>query len=197
MLVLYHSPNSRSSAVIWLLEELGASYKKRIVSIRHDDGSGARDPANPHPHGKVPLLERKGRHVFEFAAIALYLTDLFPEAGCGPGRDDPSRGEYLSWLAWRQGVLEPSMIMRRLKVPYAYGAMGWAPSDEVERVINGLLKRRRFVLGDTFSAADIAVGAVVRIMMKKKVMNETPVLREYVDRLTIRPAFLRALESDS
>jgi glutathione S-transferase len=126
MLTLYHAPKSRSSSIVWLLEELGAPYQKHIVDIRRPDGSGSGtpDPNNPHPHGKVPALDHDGHRVFETAAIALYLTDLFPEKGLGPQVGDPLRGEYLSWLAYRPSVLEPALMMRRLNVPHVQGAMG-------------------------------------------------------------------------
>ncbi len=196
MLTLYHSPKSRSSSIVWLLEELGVPYDTKVVNIRRGDGSGARDPANPHPHGKVPLLEHDGRRVFEIAAITLYLTDMFPEAGLGPKFGDPLRGEYLSWLAYRPGVLEPALMMRRLNVPHVYGTMGWAPAEEVEGVLNETLQKHPYLLGDKFSAADITVGGVVSFMMNFKVMNETPTLKAYSERITARPAFKRAMERD-
>ncbi len=197
MLTLFHAPKSRSSSIVWLLGELGVPYETRIVAIRHGDGTGERDPKNPHPHGKVPLLEHDGHRVFEIAAITLYLTDLFPEKKLGPKVGDPLRGEYLSWLAWRPGVLEPSMLMRRFGVKHVYGTMGWAPADEVESVLNETLKGRQYLLGDEFSAADIMVGGTVNFLMMFKMFNETPVLKEYTARITARPAYKRAMEQDT
>ena len=57
MITLYHAPQSRSSRIIWLLEELGAPYEIRPVSIfRPMSGQGAPDPANPHPDKRVPAI---------------------------------------------------------------------------------------------------------------------------------------------
>lgn len=195
MLTLFHAPKSRSSWIVWLLEELGVPYQLRIVDIRRADGSGARDPANPHPHGKVPALDHDGHRVFETAAIALYLTDLFPEKGLGPQVGDPLRGEYLSWLAYRSGVLEPALMMRRQNVTHIYGAMGWAPADEVEETLNRTLENREYLVGDHFTAADIVIGGAIYYMTMFKVMHETPVLKAYTARLIARPAFKRAMES--
>jgi glutathione S-transferase len=111
---------------VWLLEELGVPYETKLVEIRRADGSGARDPANPHPHSKVPCLQHDGQRGFEIVAITLYLTDLFPEAKLGRRVGDPNRGEYLSWLAYRPGVIKPAMMMRRLSVKHVQGGMGWA-----------------------------------------------------------------------
>ena len=197
MLTLFHAPRSRSGSAVWLLEELGVPYETRMVNIRRADGSGARDAANPHPHGKVPCLEHDGRRVFEIAAISLYLTDLFPDAKLGPRVGDPQRGEYLSWLAYRPGVLEPALMMRRLQVKHVPGAMGWAEAGEVEEVLNSVLSDRQYLLGDVFSAADISVGGTINFLMSVKLLNETPVFKDYAARITSRPAFKRMMEKDA
>lgn len=196
MLTLFHVPKSRSGSIAWLLEELAVPYETKIVGIRRADGTGARDPANPHPHGKVPCLQHDGQRVFEIAAITLYLTDLFPDAKLGPRVGDPKRGEYLSWLAYRPGVLEPAMMMRRLNVKHVQGAMGWAEATEVEEVLGSVLAQRQYLLGDGFSAADIAVGGTINLLMSFKLMNETPVFKDYAARITARPAFKRMMERD-
>ncbi|MGA7541083.1 MAG: glutathione S-transferase family protein [Steroidobacteraceae bacterium] len=196
MLTLYHAPKSRSGSIVWVLEELGVPYATKTINIRRADGSGARDPANPHPHGKAPCLEHDGRRVFEIAAITLYLTDLFPQANLGPRVGDPKRGEYLSWLAYRPGVLEPALIMRRLNVKHVPGMMGWAEAGEVEEVLNSVLAHRPYLLGDEFSAADISVGGTINFMMTFKLMSETPVFKDYTARITSRPAFKRMMEKD-
>ena len=196
MLTLYQSPKSRSDSIVWLLEELGAPYETKTVSIRHADGSGERDPTNPHPHGKVPALLHDGHRVFESAAITLYLTDLYPEKNLAPLPGDPLRGEYLSWLAYRPGVIEPAMIMRHLNVKHIRGMMSWAPAEEVEELLNNTLSERAYLLGENFSAADIAVGGVIDVLLKFKVLNETPVLKAYTETITARPAFKKIMERD-
>lgn len=109
MLTLFHAPRSRSTRFLWLLEELGAPYEVTVVDIKRAGGplagTGARDPRNPHPHGQVPALLDDGALVTESAAIALYLTDKFPQAGLGAGVGDAKRGTYLSWLAYTPGCL--------------------------------------------------------------------------------------------
>jgi glutathione S-transferase len=60
MLTLFHAPFSRSSRLVWLLEELGADHEIHYCDIARMDGSGGRDPANPHPDGKVPALIHDG-----------------------------------------------------------------------------------------------------------------------------------------
>jgi glutathione S-transferase len=135
--------------------------------------------------------------IFESAAIALYLSDLFPEAKLGPRVGEPKRGALLSWLAYRPGVMEPAFIMRRLGVQHMQGAMGWAAAEEVEAFLERLLAENRYFLGDAFSVADIMVGGGIHYLMMFKVMNETPVFKEYAARITARPAFQRMMQKDA
>lgn len=193
MLTLIHKPRTRSNSILWLLEELGAPYETRIVTLKGADGSGARDPANPHPHGKVPALIDDGHMVFEGGAIALYLTDKFPAAKLAPLPGDPLRGEYLSWLFYRPGVMEPAFMERRLNITHIHGAMGWGTPDEVEQVLNDHLARNRFFLGEHFSAADIMVGGAVHYMVMFQMMTATDVVKDYCARITARPAFAKTM----
>lgn len=193
MLTLIHKPQTRSASIVWLLEEIGAPYETRVVTTRTADGKGARDPDNPHPHGKVPALIHDGEIVFESAAIALYLVDLFPEAKLGPRIGEAKRGALLSWLAYRPGILEPAMLERTLKIAHVTGAMGWAEPDEVDQLVNRHLVENKYFLGDTFSAADIMVGGAIHFMIMVKRMAETPVFKEYTGRITSRPAFAKAM----
>lgn len=89
MLRLHHAPRSRSSRIVWLLEELKADCQIVYTTITRQDGSGDEDEANPHPDKKVPALVHDDVLITESSAIVLYLTDLFPEAGLGPQPKDP------------------------------------------------------------------------------------------------------------
>jgi len=197
MLTLIHAPQSRSSSILWLLEEIGAHYEKRIVTIRRGDGSGAADPDNPHPHHKVPALLNDGEFVIESGAIALYLCDLFPEAKLGPKVGEAKRGAFLSWLAYRSAVLEPAMMERRLGLQHIHGAMGWAAPDDVERLLNQHRADKEYFLGNQFSAVDVMLGGAINFMLMFKMMAETPVFRDYRARITDRPAYRRMMELDA
>jgi glutathione S-transferase len=195
MLTLFHAPRSRSFRTLWLLEELGVPYDLRIVNIRRGDGSGAVDPANPHPHGKVPALTDDNALVYETPAIALYLTDRFPEKELGPRIGDESRGAYLSWLAYYTGVVEPSLTARFLKLQHIYGTFGWAPFDDVISYLTRSLEQP-YLLGERFSAADIVIGGSLPLLMSRGIVPESEVLKSYVQRVTARPAFAQAQAKD-
>ncbi|HMH88752.1 MAG TPA: glutathione S-transferase family protein [Steroidobacteraceae bacterium] len=193
MITLYHSPQSRSGSIVWLLEELEVPYQAKIVDFRRADGTGSRDASNPHPHGKVPALVDGDDTVFEGSAIALFLTDKYRTKKLGPAAGDAKRGEYLSWLAYRPGVMEPAILSRRFEIKHVYGAMGWAPADEVEEVLNRHLASRQYFLGDAFSALDILLGGGLHFLMMAKMIKPTPVLTAYAARITDRPGFRKMM----
>ena len=196
MIRLYHAPRSRSFRALWLLEEIGASFELEIVNIRRGDGSGARDPSNPHPHGKVPALQHNSTLIFETTAITLYLTDMFPQSGLGPELGDADRGTYLSWLAYYSGVFEPALTAKFLKIDHIYGTFGWAPFDEVLELLNKTLAAKPYLLGEKFSAVDIIFGGSMPMLMLRGIVPETDTLKAYAARVTSRPSFLRAQARD-
>jgi glutathione S-transferase len=196
MLTLFHAPRSRSFRMLWLLEELGAPYELKIVNIRRADGTGAADPANPHPHGKVPALTDDGELIFESPAIALYLTDKFPAAGLGPRVGETGRGAYLTWLCYYTGVVEPSLTAKFLKIQHIHGTFGWAPFDDVIGYLTGALAAQPYLLGERFSAVDVLIGGSLSFLMGRMV-PESDVFKSYVGRITNRPAFARAQARDA
>lgn len=197
MLTFFHAPRSRSSRILWLLEELDAPYELKIVSIRRGDGSGAADPSNKHPFAKVPALVHDGALIYETPAIAQYLADLYPEKDLAPRIGDPARGPYLTWLAYSTGVLEPAMVCGKLGIKHVPGFMGWGTFDEVLAHFNQSLEGRSYLLGEKFSGADIVVGGTVAFAMQLGMIPETPLLKAYAGRILSRPASARAQAKDA
>lgn len=190
MLTLFHAPQTRSTRIIWLLEELGAPYELRRVGIRYGDGTGpGPDAQNPHPDGKVPALVHGGQLVTESAAVALYLCDLHPGSRLGRALDDPERGAFLSWLVWTECEFGPAL----------YGAaVGMAPQpgavDAVFRRLSAALERGPYLMGDTFSAVDVMIGSGLAWM--RHVLPASESIDAYARRITERPAWRATLERD-
>jgi glutathione S-transferase len=196
MITLYHRPQTRSSRFIFLLEELGAPYKVQIVSTRSRDGTGSVDPANPHPHGKVPAISDDGTVVFESSAITLYLTDKFPANRLGPLNGEPLRAEYLSWLAYYAGVFEPALISKFMKVEVPRVTAGWVALEEVMPAILAQLARGPFWLGSDFSGLDVLFGTTFAQFAQSGMIPESALLEDYAKRVVARPAFARAMARD-
>ncbi len=197
MITLFHRPRSRSSRFIFLLEELEAPYRIQIVTTRNRDGTGAVDPANPHPLGKVPAISDDGEVVFESAAIALYLTDRYPKNDLGPPIGDRDRGAYLSWLAYYTGVLEPAFLSKFMNWDVPRGTAGWVAVDEAMPVVVQQLSRGPYLLGDRFSAADVLYGTTFAMFGQGPLMPSSPVIEDYAKRVVGRPAYERAQQRDN
>jgi glutathione S-transferase len=198
MITLHHAPKSRSSRFIWLLEELGQPYEISLVHLRGREGAEP-DPAyrKIHPHGKVPAIVHDGVVVFESAAIALYLSDAFPDAKLGPRIGDRARGPYLTWLAYYTGVLEPAFVGKALGFTTTNSTTGWASTDEVIAYIIGRLKSGPYLLRDAFSTADILYASTFALFKGSPLFPADPVITAYTDRCTARPAYARAGAKDA
>lgn len=157
MLTLFHAPHSRSSTVLQLIHEMGIADQidLRRVDVQRMDGSGRIDPANPHPEGKVPYLLDGATPVRERGAIMLHLTDLFPKAGLGCPIGDPQRGEYLSWLFYYQGVVEPVIVAHWAQISHPAFAATFREYDAMIAQIEAGLRKGPWLLGARMTAADL------------------------------------------
>lgn len=196
MITLYHFPQSRSSRFIFLLEELGAPYQLKNVAIQRRDGTGEKDAANPHPHGKVPAISDDGVVVFESPAIVLYLTDKFPAKGLGPTVGDKKRGAYLSMLAYYGSVLEPAIMSKFTNVAVLRGTAGWVEIDEVMNFIGKTLAEQPYIAGDQFTGVDVLYSTMFNMLASSPLLPKLPAVQDYVKRCLERPAFARAQAKD-
>jgi glutathione S-transferase len=198
MLTLIHSPRSRSSSFLWMLEEIGQPYQVQYVSIRRGDGSGALDSSNPHPHGKVPVMKDESTVIFEQTAIALYLADKFPHTHLGPRVGDSTRAAFITMLAYYSGVMEPAFTSKFLKIAVPRGTAGWVDSDEAMDYLNARLAKRPYILDEAFTVADVLYASAFAMFMNSPLLSskKTKQLEQYVERCTSRPARARAAAKD-
>ncbi|MBO0750719.1 MAG: glutathione S-transferase [Bradyrhizobiaceae bacterium] len=196
-LTLYHAAPSRSSIVLWMLEEIGEPYDIHLFSLK----SGThREPdyLAVNPMGKVPALRHRGVVITEVAAICTYLADAFPQAGLNIPLDDPRRGPYLKWLFFGPSVLESAVVDRaypRVAEP-PRSAIGYGDFETAINVVASAVTPGPFLMGDRFTAADVVIGANVRWGMTFKMIPERKEFVDYVARFADRPAARRAQARD-
>lgn len=197
MLTLYHSPNSRSSRIIRLIDELDVwnEIDVQIVGVARNDGSGGRDPKNPHPEGKVPLLVHDGVEIWESNAIILYLTDLFPKAGMGPVVGDPQRGRYLSWLAWYGNVVEPVVAIGVANLSHPVLDVTFRGMPEMIARLSAALESSLFLMGERFTAADLLL--VSTFTWSPDAAPDNQAIKEWIARCEARPSAKRMAAFDS
>ncbi len=196
-ITLFHAPQTRSSGVLALLEELGAPYTLKVL----DRGKGEnRSPEYLalNPLGKVPTLQDGSAIVTEQVAIFLHLADLFPAAGLAPAVHEALRGPYLRWMVFYAAAFEPALVDKFRG--YEPGLRAMSPYGTYEEVIDFVtagLTPGPYLLGETFSAADILWGGALGWTTKFKLVPLLPVIQAYIERITARPSMRRAAEKDA
>lgn len=190
MIKLFWCARSRASRAVWLLEESGLPYEIVPVDIR-DPAAKAANPAflRASPMGKVPALEDGPVAMADSAAIALYLADRYPRTGLAPAVGDPARGRYLWWMVFAPGVIEPAMGEKVSGAEPNHMSHGWGSYDAMIRTLEQGLEPGPWLLGETFSAADVLVGSSVAFMRMFDMLPDSPVLNAYADRCMARPAW--------
>ncbi|UJR86200.1 glutathione S-transferase family protein [Sandaracinus amylolyticus] len=189
MIKLFHAPYSRSSAIVWLLEELGVPYQLEIVPIRAQGGApeGYREI---QAHKKVPAVVLNGVTITERAAIALHLAESFPETGLAPRFGDPRRAAFLSWLVYSDAVLDPAIAARLSDWSYLPLGISFGTLDDAVRHLDRALSASPYLVGDRFTAADVQIGAMLHYAVSiGEAITPTPAMRAYLDRVRARPAF--------
>ena len=197
MLTLIHAPQSRSSRIITLIDEMGIQDWVKIepVSILRMDGSGHHDAANPHPEGKVPLLIHDGAVIRESGAIIQYLTDMFPDAGLGRPVGHAQRGDYISWLYWYGSVMEPVLIFTAMSIQHPALTATFRSNAEVAARLRKALEKGPYLLGDSYSAADLLVHSPYAWFADAT--PDDPLIKDWVARCMERPSVARTMASDA
>ena len=194
---LFHSPNTRSSGALVLLEELGADYRLHVLDMKASEQRGP-DYLAINPMGKVPALKHGDAVVTEQVAIFLYLADLYPEAGLAPPIGDPLRGPYLRWMAFYGSCFEPAVVDRAQKREPAPQAMSpYGDYDTMLKTLTNQLTKGPWLLGDRFTAADVLWGMALTWTTMFKLVPALPVIQAYIDRLNARPAVARVKAKDA
>ena len=190
-ITLYHHPFTRAANVVWMLEEVGVPYELRWVDLF---AGGHKAPAllALNPMGKLPILVDGDAVVTESAAIGLYLADRYALGRLAPALDDSRRGTYLRWSLFAPSVIEPGSMAEANGWQYRPTQAGWGPAESWHHAIDVALEGKQYLLGDTFSMADVIFGGTLRYMLRTGAMKPTPLLSGYVDRLVARPALSRA-----
>jgi glutathione S-transferase len=196
-LIFYTNPMSRGRIVRWMLEEVGQPYKTELL----DFASTAKAPAYLaiNPMGKVPAIKHGDIVVTECAAICAYLADAFPAARLAPPSGDRLRGPYYRWLFFGAGPVEAAATNKSMGfvVPEdRKGMAGYGSLAQVVDVLESAVSQGDYLVGGNFTAADLYLGAHIGWGMQFGWLEKRPAFERYWDRISKRPAAVRAREID-
>jgi glutathione S-transferase len=193
----YWAPKTRSLRVLWMLEEIGAPYERVHVDL----AGGAQHKAAFHainPMEKVPALQDGDACAAECGAIIAYLAEKFPEAGLAPPIGSAKRGRYLQWLFFSGSCIEGAITQKFANVQIPPQTAGWGSFDKVFNVLSETLSGSPYLLGDTFSAADLLIASDLNFVINVfKMLEPRPEFSAYIERCLSRPARVRAGKIDA
>jgi glutathione S-transferase len=195
-ITLHHSPNTRSTGALILLEELGVPYELHAMNMRAGEHRQAAYLAI-NPMGKVPAITHGDALVTEQVAVFIYLADLFPAAGLAPAFDDPLRGPYLRWMAFYGSSFEPALVDRSQKHAPPPALAPYGDYETTIATVIAQLERGPYMLGERFSAADVLWGTALQWTTMFGLVPKLPVVEAYIARVASRPAVARARAKDA
>ena len=193
----FHAPQTRSAGTRALLEELNADYDLQVLSFKSGEQRQAAYLA-VNPMGKVPAILHGDALITEQPAIFIYMADLYPEAKLAPAMGDPLRGPFLRWLVFYGSSFEPAVVDKSMQREPAAAAMcPYGDYDTMLKTLTDQLEKGPYLLGETFSAADVLWATALNWTTMFKLVPELPVIRAYIDRVLARPAMQRAAQADT
>lgn len=184
----------RDLRVRWALEEAGIPYAVRKLDAMVERPA---DYFAEQPFGQVPSYRDAQVQLFESGAIVLHVGEasevLLP-------RDEAGRARAVAWCFAALNSVEP-LIMQLAAIDLFHQDAGWARErrPEVVELIEGRLDRLVDWLEDSdwledrFTAGDLLMVTVLRILDHTDLVAARPALAAYKARGTERPAFARAL----
>ena len=187
----------RDLRVRWALEEAGLPYRTRLL------GQGDQDKPEyraMQPFGQVPILEEDGFALFESGAILLHIGErseaLLPKE---PG----ARARATQWLIAALNSIEP-FIMNVAAIDLFYAGEEWAKLrrpgavEFAQKRLSALSKSlgdKPYLDGDRFTAGDLMMTTVLRILERTDIVTSDKRLAAYIERCTARSAFGRAFDA--
>ncbi|MFM7425072.1 MAG: glutathione S-transferase family protein [Elainella sp.] len=185
MLKLYGGARSRATIPQWYLEELGVPYE----FVRLDMAAGEHrqpDFLAINPMGKVPAIvlpDADGTEfkLWESGAILLYLAEKY-----GPPLTPEQRAEINQWILFANSTLGPGVFVETSR------------EKEMKNLfppLNERLSQHPYILGDSFTVADVAMGSILAYMplMLKLDFTDYPAIQDYLKRVTERDGFQKSI----
>jgi glutathione S-transferase len=201
MLIVHHLGKSQSERVVWLCEELGIPYE-----LKHYTRDAVTNLSPPelkalHPLGAAPVITHGDVLLAESGAIVDYILATHGAGRLTLGPAHPDFVQYLYWLHFANGNLQPvmgrNMLIGRLNMPaeHPVAAAMRGRLRLVLELLEARLATTTWLAGDEFTAADI-----MSVFSLTTMRNFTPVdlspypgILAYLQRVAARPAYQRAM----
>ena len=202
MLKLHFAPNSRAGRIVWLLEELELPYEINKMAF-HPKDLKSDEHRERHPLGRVPVLDDGDVRIYESGAIVEYILERHKKGGLKPDVDSSDYPNYLQWFHYCEGMVMPSMntiVVHTILLPEERRdetVLGQAQRllSKALGPVNEALEGKDYLIGD-ISGADFMLGHSCFMSNNLGcVSDEMTNIKGYVQRISERPAFKKAIET--
>jgi glutathione S-transferase len=194
-LTLFYAPQSRAITALYFMEELEQPYRLEVIDIRKGDQKKP-EFLRRNPMGKVPVVLDGEVPVAETGAIFTYLADKYAPGRLAPRLDEPERADYLRWMFFGAGVMEPAYGQKFMNWEIPSSQAGWGSFEQMLAVVTEAVASREWLAG-RFSAADLYIASMLRYGALFGIIPKEGPVADYVARWTARPAAKRAAEIDA
>jgi glutathione S-transferase len=195
--VLGRATSGNVQKVIFLLEELGLSYRREDYGRQFNNTADA-GYLSLNPNGKVPTLIDGDAVIWESNTILRYVAAKNNETRLYP-TDFAARSQVERWMDWQLGALNPSYlgVFKEAKKPAGERAASWdADSKDLAAQLSILEKGttgRPFLAGDSLTLADICLAPIVHRCLEFPIeLPALPGIRAWREKVAGRPAFKKA-----
>lgn len=197
-LIFYFAPMSSAMLTEAVLAELDVPCERIKIDLKVGD-THKPDFLKINPNGKVPVIVHDGTAIWESAAIAMYLGEVFGvDAKLYPG-SGPKRGEAMKWIAWANVTLgEAISRLAFSSAPNAEGASQSAAKAKTDiatqlKILDDALGSQAFLLGD-YSLADTHMhGFLSWLGMMQFDLTPFPHVTQWLARCNQRPALAKLM----
>jgi glutathione S-transferase len=206
-LVLWGTGTSRVMRAHWILRELDLPYQNHPIRTRTPDMDRP-EFAAISPQKKIPILQHGNLVLSESSAIVTYLAERF---GSAADRRDPlipsdpaQRAHYFQWVSFACMELDATslyVLRRHADLTHIYGDAPNANQtarEYFDRMVGSAVQRmpaNGFLLGDTFSGADIIMTTC--LLWGRRYGRPLPDrFDDYLSLTTSRPAYQAALDAN-
>jgi len=202
MIEVFHAPRTRGYRVIWLCEELSLPY--RIVPIdmsptyRNSEEWRALSPT-----GKVPVMRDGEFTMYESCAMVQYLLAKHGSGRLEPAAGTAEHGRYLQWCWFSEATFaRPLGEIVNHRRAFGDAAQQLIVDEMAGRArscadaVEGALGDEGYLLGETFTAADIMLGYTLKIYQALMETPLPPKTNRYWERLLGRPAHAATIEAE-
>jgi len=198
LIVVHHLNDSRSQRILWLMEELGLPYELKHYK-RLETRLAPPELKAIHPVGKSPVITDKGKTVFESGAIVDYIIRRHGAGRLQPDPATPAYDDYQMWMHYAEGSVMLPLLLNMYVSRLGEAGAPLHPRIESELAnhlgyLDGHLKGRGFLVGDSLTGADIQMSFIPEIAEVYGKRAAYRNLDAWIKGLHARPAWKKALE---